>query len=97
MIIWHPLPREDKPSILDMGEAVIARLQEKSGAPKDKVLKNILADFGEMVEDAAKVENKLGIALVEGIEWGRLRQVGNRLFFKVVQPPWLSPTSYHDV
>ena len=31
--------REDKPSVLDMSEAVIARLQEKAGAPKDKILK----------------------------------------------------------
>ena len=33
------LHREDKPSVLDMSEAVIARLQEKAGAPKDKILK----------------------------------------------------------
>ena len=33
------LRREDKPSVLDMSEAVIARLQEKAGAPKDKILK----------------------------------------------------------
>ena len=31
--------REEKPSVLDMSEAVIARLQEKAGAPKDKILK----------------------------------------------------------
>jgi hypothetical protein len=30
---------EERPSVLDMGEAVIARLQEKSGAPKDRILK----------------------------------------------------------
>ena len=34
-----PFFREDKPSVLDMSEAVIARLQEKAGAPKDKILK----------------------------------------------------------
>ena len=31
--------REEKPSVLDMSAAVIARLQEKAGAPKDKILK----------------------------------------------------------
>ena len=36
-----PFFREDKPSVLDMSEAVIARLQEKAGAPKDKILKVI--------------------------------------------------------
>jgi len=69
-----PLHREDKPSVLDMSEAVIARLQEKAGAPKDKILKEILSDFAQVVEDPTKVTNQLGIALVEGIEFGRLRQ-----------------------
>lgn len=34
-------PSEDKPSVLDMGEAVVARLQDKSGTPKEKILKVI--------------------------------------------------------
>jgi hypothetical protein len=35
----------------------------------------ILADFADVIEDTGKVGNQLGIALVEGIEFGRLRQV----------------------
>merc|ERR1711974_219541 len=70
----HSAHGEDKPSVLDMSEAVIARLQEKAGAPKDKILKEILSDFAQVVEDPTKVTNQLGIALVEGIEFGRLRQ-----------------------
>jgi len=70
----HSAHGEDKPSVLDMSEAVIARLQEKAGAPKDKILKEILSDFANVVEDPTKVTNQLGIALVEGIEFGRLRQ-----------------------
>ena len=31
--------REARPSVLDLGEAVIAGLQEKAGAPKEKILK----------------------------------------------------------
>merc|ERR1719481_2136459 len=42
-----------------MGEAVIARLQDKAGSPKDKILKEILTEFADVVE---------------GIEFGRLRQ-----------------------
>lgn len=70
----HSEHGEEKPTVLDMGEAVIARLQEKSGSPKDRILKEILSDFADVVEDADKVGNLLGIALVEGIEYGRLRQ-----------------------
>jgi len=70
----HAEHGEDKPSVLDMGEAVVARLQDKAGSPKDRILKEILSDFGDVVEDKAKVGNLLGIALVEGIEYGRLRQ-----------------------
>jgi len=70
----HSEHGEEKPSVLDMGEAVVARLQDKSGSPKDRILKEILADFADVVEDADKVGNLLGIALVEGIEYGRLRQ-----------------------
>jgi len=70
----HSAHGEDKPSVLDMSEAVIARLQEKAGAPKDKILKEILSEFTNVIEDATKVTNQLGIALVEGIEFGRLRQ-----------------------
>lgn len=65
---------ESKPSVLDMGEAIIARLQDKGGSPKDKILKEIQTEFGDMVENKDKVGNLLGIALVEGIEFGRLRQ-----------------------
>merc|ERR1719264_2200243 len=70
----HSAHGEDKPSVLDMSEAVIARLQEKAGAPKYKILKEILSEFTNVIEDATKVTNQLGIALVEGIEFGRLRQ-----------------------
>jgi len=70
----HSVHGESKPIVLDMGEAVIARLQEKAGSPKDKILKEILTEFADVVEDKNKVGNLLGIALVEGIEYGRLRQ-----------------------
>ena len=40
--------REDKPSVLDMSEAVIARLQEKAGAPKDKILKVTSHEYLEL-------------------------------------------------
>merc|ERR1712013_810279 len=70
----HSAHGEEKPSVLDMSEAVIARLQEKAGAPKDKILKEILSEFASIIEDPTKVSNQLGIALVEGIEFGRLRQ-----------------------
>merc|ERR1719370_2859611 len=70
----HSAHGEEKPSVLDMSEAVIARLQEKAGAPKDKILKEILSEFASIIEDPTKVTNQLGIALVEGIEFGRLRQ-----------------------
>ena len=116
------LHREDKPSVLDMSEAVIARLQEKAGAPKDKILKvtshkqasncdlfQLCVISGNSIRvhkryrgpyqgncflpfvipdlyfikymnkiayiNDRKVTNQLGIALVEGIEFGRLRQV----------------------
>jgi len=65
---------EEKPSVLDMGEAVIARLQDKAGSPKDKILKEILTEFADVVEDKEKLASLLGIAMVEGIEFGRLRQ-----------------------
>jgi len=34
----------------------------------------ILSEFASIIEDPTKVTNQLGIALVEGIEFGRLRQ-----------------------
>jgi len=70
----HSVHGEARPSVLDLGEAVIASLQEKAGAPKEKILKELLSSYGSMVEDADRVGSLLGIALVEGIEFGRLRQ-----------------------
>lgn len=64
-----------KPSYLDMGEAAIMTLDNKSGSSKSTILKYILSEHSTVIsEDSKKAGKLLGVALEAGIVLGRLRQ-----------------------
>lgn len=66
---------QPKPSYLDMGEAAIMILDDKSGSSKSTILKHILSEHSAVITENSKQAGKLlAVALEAGVELGRLRQ-----------------------
>merc|ERR1719412_1092743 len=63
------------PNYLDMGEAAVAKLDEKNGSSKTTILRTIMADYN-VQQHIQKARPALHRALEGGVRIGRLRKGG---------------------
>jgi len=70
----HETHNGDKPTYMDMAEAIVYKLNEKFGSSRTTILKNMMTEYGHWIElNQNQAKAQLKRSLDRGLEIGRVR------------------------
>lgn len=70
----HEAHNGDKPTYMDMAEAIVYKLNEKFGSSRTTILKNMMTEYGHWIElNQNQAKAQLKRSLDRGLEIGRVR------------------------